>query len=293
MIPLKFTNLHPELLTLKLMRQHFLIACFILLSIFSKAQDKISALHSEEWLKMITHNAISKAADGHSFLKAPRGFALYFSKAGSINVPYLVYVPKSYDPSKQMPAVVFLHGAILARDSFQYKSAEIANEPVFSAADMLNTIIIFPFARQDFKWSGQEAAYDNIINIIGQVEEHYNINKERVFIGGISMGGNATFWFINNKPDMFAGFYTFSAMPGTTTKFSNLTKEKPLYSMNAMDDPVFPYTEVAATYQKYKNEAPGWHFATIENGGHRFIYTKDGAKYIRSILGNLLQKKMQ
>ena len=293
MIPLKFINLHPRLFNLKLMRQHFLIACFSLLSICSEAQNKISALSNDEWLKMITHNAVSKTTNDHSFLKAPRGFALYFSTAGSINVPYLVYVPKSYNPAKPLPAVVFLHGAILARDSFQYKSAEIADEPVFSAADMLNTIIIFPFARQDFKWSGQEAAYENIISIIRQVEEHYNINKNKIFIGGISMGGNATFWFINNRPDVFAGFYTFSAMPANTTKFSSLTKGKPLYSMNAMDDPVFPYTEIAATYQKYKNEAPGWHFATIENGGHRFIYAKDGAKYIRSMLGNLLQEKTQ
>ena len=106
------------------------------------------------------------------------------------------------------------------------------------------------------------------------------------------MGGNATYWFINNKADAFAGFYTVSAMPrlaNGSIKFSILTKEKPLYSINAKDDIVFPFNEVKAEYEQHKSEAPGWHFATTETGGHRFIYNKDGAIYLRSLLAPLLQ----
>lgn len=250
-------------------------------------------ISNKEWLKTITANAISKAGDRTSFLKAPSGPALYFTKAGDINVPYLVYVPRDYDPTHSQPAVVFLHGAILARDSFQYKSPEIAIEPIFSIADTFNTIVIFPFARQDFKWAGgQSQAYENIITIIQQVEQYYNIDKKKIYIGGISMGGNATFWFINNKPEMFAGFYTFSAMPGSgssTMKYTNITAQKPLYSINAKDDPVFPYTDVEAAHQHHRDEAPGWSFTTVETGGHRFIYSKGGEKYVKSLIGNLLQ----
>ena len=274
---------------------YYLSFFFILLTLFATAQTKISALGNEQWLKTITGNAIGKATNNTSFSKAPAGYALYFSKAGNIEVPYLVYVPKSYNPSQGCPAVVFLHGAILARDSFQYKNAEITTEPIFSIADTFNTIIIFPFARQDFKWAGgQTPAFENIITIIKQVEQDYNIDKKRIFIGGISMGGNATYWFINNKPEMFAGFYTFSAMPGagsSAMKYANITIQKPLYSINAKDDPVFPYADVEAAHQQHKDEAPGWHFSTVETGGHRFIYSTGGEKYVKSLLSNLLRRE--
>src|SRR4051812_40285368 len=83
------------------------------------------------WLKMITANAVSGKDRAHP------GYALYFSQVGDLKVPYLVYVPQSYDPAKATPVVVFLHGAILARDSFHYKDPAIADEPIFSIGDTL------------------------------------------------------------------------------------------------------------------------------------------------------------
>src|ERR1700733_5309357 len=77
---------------------HYLLTtCFILLSLFATAQTKVSSLSNNEWLQMITANAIK--SPGNSPVKAPPGYALYFSQAGAINVPYLVYVPMHYDPT--------------------------------------------------------------------------------------------------------------------------------------------------------------------------------------------------
>jgi len=258
----------------------FSAAIFVFISFAVAGQTKEAQMNSADWLKMISANAAGKPA--HS------GYALYFSPVGDINVPYLVYVPKSYDPAKPTSVVVFLHGAILARESFQYKDPAIADEPIFSIADTFNTLVIFPFSKSGFAWPGQQAACENIITIIGQVEEHYNVDKKRVYIGGISMGGIATFWFIDNKPNVFAGFYTFSALP-RSADFIHITKAKPLYSMNAKDDQTFSYNEVHTLYEQHKKEAPGWDFQTVESGGHRFIYANGGTRYVKSLLGNLLK----
>jgi len=272
------------------MRRYFLTVSFIILStIIATSQVKISGLTNEEWLQMLKRHVVKQAANPNSFSKAPHGYALYFSQVGEVNVPYLVYVPKGYNEARSHAAIVFLHGANLAREDFQYKSSERADEPIFSIADTFNTIVIFPFAKQDFKWSGEQtAAYENIITIIQKAEQNYNIDPKRIYIGGQSMGGNATYWFINNKPEMFAGFYTFSAMPGNE-KFSNITKEKPLYSISAKDDNTFPYADVEAAYKQHKSETTGWHFSTVQSGGHRFIYGNNGTKSLKSLFGNLLQ----
>ncbi len=258
---------------------------FVLLSLLVHGQSQSSTLSAESWLATITKEKNSKRGSDGS------GFALYFAPSGNIRQPYLVYVPVSYTPAKPMPVIIFLHGAILARDSFQYKDPAIANEPIFSIAESLKTIVVFPFARADFKWAGQSPAYENIISIIKQVERDYDVDKNKVYIGGISMGGIATFWFVNNHPEIFAGFYTFSAAPHSPDgeiKYSNITKSKPLFSLNAKDDPVFSYSDMEAAYNKHKGDAPGWHHATVDAGGHRFIYGKGGEAQVKSLLSNLL-----
>jgi predicted peptidase len=263
----------------------FVALSFMFLSVTASAQSKASGMESSEWMKMITANAVSKKGQA-----VHPGYALYFSKVGDLNVPYLVYVPATYNPAHATSVVVFLHGAILARDNyFHHTDPAIADEPIFSIGDVYNTIVVFPFSKGDFAWPGQPAACENIITILGQVEEHYNVDRKRIYIGGISMGGIATFWFIDNKPDVFAGFYTFSAMP-RAAHFSHITKDKPLYSMNAKDDQTFSYSEVSDLYEQHKAEAPGWHFNSVETGGHRFIYSDGGTKYVKSLLGNLLKK---
>lgn len=268
---------------------YFRFLLFAVASMFHVSRSCAQEADQDKWLRTISGNAI-KTAQG-SYQKAPAGYALYFTQAGNIRAPYLVYIPKGYNAAKPTPMVVFLHGAILARDSFQYKDPAIAEEPIFSIADVFNTIVVFPFARSDFRWSGKSPAYEHVVSVIGLVEQHYNVDKGKVYIGGISMGGIATFWFINHTPDIFAGFYTFSAIPqlNEPIKFGNITKQRPLYSMNTKDDHTFSFGEVKALYEEHKTK--GWHFIPVETGGHRFIYGANGRQYVKELLGNLLSAR--
>ena len=67
---------------------------------------------SEEWLAAINANRVAAAQKGE-YAKCKPGFALYFSKKDSVDVPYLVYVPKTYDPAKPTTTIVYLHGGVL------------------------------------------------------------------------------------------------------------------------------------------------------------------------------------
>ena len=56
---------------------------------------------NDEWVETITANKIKTNQKG-KFNKCKSGFALYFSKIDTLKVPYLVYIPKTYDPVKQI-----------------------------------------------------------------------------------------------------------------------------------------------------------------------------------------------
>lgn len=263
------------------MKAAILFPVLLLLSMFATAQT----MDHDQWVKTITANAISSGTQS-----VHPGFALYYSQVGDVKAPYLVYIPRSFDPSKNPPVVVFLHGAILARDSFHHIDPAIADEPVFAVADTLHAVIVFPFCKRDFTWPAQQAVCEHVANIVGQVKKRYGITDSKAYIGGISMGGNATFWFINNKPGVFAGFYTFSAYPhGMTVNYNNITKDKPLISMNAKDDSVFPYDDALALYEQHKAAAPGWQFRSTDRGGHRFIYGPSGYRYILFALQQIIK----
>lgn len=110
----------------------------------------------------------------------------------------------------------------------------------------------------------------------------------------MSNGGSATFWFISNAPELFAGFYAFSAYPGLQVggiEFSNITEGKPLYSVHAKDDRVYKYAAVKDIYEQYKVTAMGWHLETLDSGGHGFIYGDNGEKIIGQVMDRLLFHK--
>ena len=253
----------------------FNCAFLLLITIHSFGQH-IPETTNRNWLEGIANNAIAKPKPNENFYQAPPGFALYFSKVDSLIAPYLVYIPKNYDPAKPSSLIVFLHGGVVSIDSFQYKNASFAQqEPIFSVAEKANDIVLYPFGKKDFGWVKQQAAFQNIITEMSAVEQVYNINKSNVFLGGMSNGGSATFWFITYHPQLFNAFYAFSAMPklyGLDINFKNIDENKPLFSMNAKDDEGYSFDKVKSIYEQHKAEATGWHFDSVETGNHGFIY---------------------
>ncbi len=270
-----------------------IIYCLLFFSntIFGQSDDSVKV---NRWLNTITMNAITEPKATETFHNATTGYALYFLQADSLKVPYLVYVPKTYNPIKSYPLVIYLHGGVVSIDSFQYKKPSFAQEPIFDVADKYNTIILYPYGKKNFGWVKQEKAFNNIITIIGEVEKKYNIDKHQIFLGGMSNGASAAFWFITNKPELFKAFYAFSPMPKIYTgdvNYRNITTDKPLYSINAKDDKVYPYSKVVAIYNEHKGEAKGWHFDSLVTGNHGFIYEDSGSVIIDRLFAKLFSNE--
>ncbi len=261
------------------------ILLFFLVTV-SFGQDT-SKVINQTWLQTIKNNAVSNDLPHGCFHEANKGYALYFSKADSLRVPYLVYVPGNYDSSKPHSLLVFLHGGVVGIDSFQYQKASfVSGEPIFSIANKYNDVVLYPFGRKDFGWVKQQAAFENIITELSAVEQIYNIDRDNVFLGGMSNGGSAAFWFITYHPELFTGFYAFSAMPKlyqSKINFKNLTVQKPLYTINAKDDEGYSFANVKSIYEQHKTEAPGWHFDSVASGDHGFIYDDSGLNRMTSL----------
>ncbi|KFC22871.1 prolyl oligopeptidase family serine peptidase [Chryseobacterium sp. FH1] len=248
-------------------------------------KENIAKAKSKEWVDTIKNNAVSSKS-----IKANKGYSLYFSEVGVEKVPYLVYIPSQYLEKTATKAIVYLHGGVNSIPNYYHENPDIVKEPIFQYGENHNTIIIYPFAKKDFGWVDQLEAFKNVVEITKEVQKKYNIDKNNLFLGGMSNGGTATFWFATQKKMPYKGYFSISAMPKLNIgaiDFKNISE--PLYSINAKDDDVFKYEDVNSIYLKNQNK--NWHFETIDEGSHGLIYNENGQEILSDILGKLIKEK--
>ena len=256
----------------------------------SKASTDSVATAQRNWVAKTTANAI-KARRGKSFRKAPAGFALYFLRVDTLQVPYWVYVPKHYNPTKAHQTIVYLHGGVVSTTDFAYQDSDYSTESIFAIAEAHNALVLYPFARKSFGWVNQLASFEYVLTMLRTAKQHYNIDDKQVVLGGMSNGGSATFWFASHHPELFAGFYTFSAWPVLQVGAVdyNALSIKPFYSLHALDDSLYRYQKVKAIYDLHKGQASAWHLDTVARGGHGFIYRSNGEAEMKKVLDKLLK----
>ncbi|TGE04291.1 dienelactone hydrolase family protein [Hymenobacter fodinae] len=246
-----------------------------------------------EWQLTITQQALPAAVKKGAYAPAHSGFALYYAPVDTVRVPYLVYVPTTYQSTRPTALLVYLHGGIVNTTQFQAADPGVTQEPIFAVASKLNALVLYPFGRRSFGWLEQRAALENVRTMVEQVKQRYHVDSRRVYLGGMSNGGTAAFWYACNSPAGFAGFYAISARPTSSLgplHFAQLHQGAPLYSLHTQDDDVVAYQEVQAVYTQQRTLARQWHFESRPTGGHGFLYGPDGPAALEALLLQLMKK---
>jgi pimeloyl-ACP methyl ester carboxylesterase len=110
---------------------------------------------------------------------------------------YALYVPAAYVPEKRWRLLVSLHG-------------QSGNGPDFTRnwLDDLQrdgeTFLLCPSAGRG-GWGRSLLGHAYVLDSLRDVAASYSIDPDRVFLDGASMGGNGSFEFVCQYPDLFAG----------------------------------------------------------------------------------------
>src|SRR5690606_41770548 len=75
---------------------------------------------TDAWMNALLKNNISHRNQNNAIEKTD-GFALFFTNVDILSVPYLVYFPSTYEPSKASQEIVIQHHSVLNRDDSQHK----------------------------------------------------------------------------------------------------------------------------------------------------------------------------
>lgn len=119
----------------------------------------------------------------------------------TLSVRYLVYVPDDYNQApKRWPVVLFLHGAGERGDNLDDVKK---NGPPKLVAEgkQFPCIIVSPQCPGDSWWPTQVPMLEALLD---EVEKNYSVDKDRVYLTGLSMGGFGTWSLAMAQPDRFA-----------------------------------------------------------------------------------------
>ncbi|MDR1384323.1 MAG: prolyl oligopeptidase family serine peptidase [Planctomycetaceae bacterium] len=117
---------------------------------------------------------------------------------------YLLYLPKYYavDSDKKFPLLLFLHGAGERGDKIDTVAVHgppkllITNQEVTEKCPF---IVVSPQCKNGYYWSPAQ-----LLLLLDDVEKNYKIDKSRIYVTGLSMGGFGSWMITSLAPERFA-----------------------------------------------------------------------------------------
>jgi predicted peptidase len=175
---------------------------------------RTSSLLLFAWLGLVT---IVRADDKHGFLDRVH------KDADGKEAKYVLFIPKDYDGKKAYPLILFLHGAGETGTDGK-KQAEVGlGKAIKEQADSFPFITVFPQS-QKRNWKADSDDGKRALAILDETEKEYKVDKKRVYLTGLSMGGFGTWSMAEALPEKWAAIVPIcgGGDPKTAEKIKNI-----------------------------------------------------------------------
>jgi predicted peptidase len=178
------------------------------------------------------------------------------------SINYRILYPAGYNLHKRYPVILFLHGAA-QRGSDNERQLEYGSG---FFADSVNrakypSFVIFPQCPESGFWAKLKReeipptdslggftfistgtpnkSLELVDKLIDSFSHNRHVNPKQIYIGGLSMGGMATFEMLWRKPHFFAAGFTICG-GGDPQKVSTYAKNFPVWVFHGVSDPIVP-----------------------------------------------------
>ncbi|MEJ2546138.1 MAG: alpha/beta hydrolase-fold protein [Calditrichaceae bacterium] len=200
---------------------------------------------------------------------------------------YGFYIPESYDSTRTYPLIMYLHG--MGNNYFVYLdwyNSDVQTE---------NPCFVFT-PRTPVSWADWSGWWDQLtepmiaaLHVMDSLISVYPVDTSRIYVYGISMGGEGTFDLLHKRPNKFAA--AMSVCGGGQPFWAENISKTPFWMFHGSEDKINPpklteqvYDElvkIGANKMRYK-KYPGygheiWDVAASEPSWHdwMFAHSKD------------------
>ena len=153
-------------------------------------------------------------------------------RSGKVQLKYLLHLPKSYDQKQSWPLLLFLHGIGERGDNLD--RVKFHGPPkLIAAGKELPFIVVSPQCPGDRWWKSEDLSA-----LLDEITEKYKVDKDRIYVTGLSMGGFGTWSLAASSPDRFAALVPIcgGGDPNTAARLAHV----PIWVFHGAKDPVVP-----------------------------------------------------
>jgi len=187
-------------------------------------------------------------------------------------INYLMFLPKDYvKTGKPSPMIVFLHGSGERGSDLEKVKAWGPPAIVEKNADF-PFIVVSPQCPEGQWW--------NIFLLKGMIDDvlsKYNVDKSRVYLTGLSMGGFGAWELATTFPDYFAAVAPICG--GGNPLLVSKLKNTPVWVFHGKKDTSVPEQQSAIMVEALKKIGADVEYTVLPEGGHSdaWIYAYDKA----------------
>jgi len=187
----------------------------------------------------------------------------YTDSGGTL--PYRMFVPKNYVAATKYPLVLFLHGV---GENGTNNTAQLNNRAngafVFAEQDANPAFMIAP---QNWNGAGgwdSDVLRKQILAVIQKAQRDYNIDKDRVYVVGLSNGGAGTWNQISANPWLYAAAVPICGWGSPSDKM----KDIPIWCFHAADDGTVGVASSDNAVAAVRNLGGNAIYTRYNTGGH-------------------------
>lgn len=149
-----------------------------------------------------------------------------------VTLDYLLYLPPDYAEKPSWPLLLFLHGAGERGDNLEL--VKMHGPPkLIAAGKAFPLIVVSPQCPKGRRWEPLELSA-----LLDEIAEKYKVDKDRICVTGLSMGGFGTWSLAGHSPDRFAALAPVCG--GGDPQFARGIAHIPAWVFHGAEDPVVP-----------------------------------------------------
>jgi predicted peptidase len=211
-----------------------------------------------------------------------------FKEANNLWMPYSLFVPKGYDAARKWPLIVDLHGnGITAVNQIRFQGTT-------EFAERYGYIVVCPTGysvrafwgipgrgrglivgepgfevEKDLKTSIAELSELDAMNVLQMVRKEFNIDDNRIFLMGHSMGGAGAYYLAARHPEIWAAVAAISG-GGVSDAYApgEQIKHLPFLVMQGEKDPIVPVKASRDSAAKMKELGMKYEYLEFPGSDH-------------------------
>jgi predicted esterase len=202
-------------------------------------------------------DVLERLQRGRAYSRAKTGRINMRSVDAAVPLDNAVEVPAEYDPAREWPLRVYLHGGVgRPAPSIEDPPAR----PVTNRIPIAGEIVILPRAWASSTWWNASQA-DNISNLLDRVKRTYNVDESRVYVTGFSDGGTGVYFLGMRAATPWAACVPLHGQPIVLANsrvgadgqlYAGNLANCPLYIVNGGRDPLYPAAEMVPFVELFR-----------------------------------------